>query len=652
VRYQLLVEGKNSALAPVAAQVLQLLSICQKGLSSFELRSLLKVDDQTLERAVEENLCDLVIRLEFLWVVASPDMRRHVCKSVLSKEKRLALHAAISNSFEIKLNKNMTLLGERMFHFYMSRNHSELKQNLADIEHFMLMFTPRLKIDLFRYWQFLESAGYEPVGEYAKALNSFELRLAPPSLDLFKIVLQFCRFFKEYADFETELTPDFKHPLIINKLEIRSSPDASQKKLPASILLTKSASQQPQQKKLSTKRNDFFEDFNDVSVSDEDLAAEEFYDTEGSLISLDDFEGEELLDDQARVDAQGRQLVDYLSKIGILDELDKLGLATNKTNPSSVIAQVHDVRVSNQMDKFRQEHQAFVYEAKQRREEYLKNLNNQSLAPEEELPAQVSRERTSQDPDISFERDFSAGELPKPKLKPLVEDDDFIFPTPKRKTTYFHYKRWVWIMFPWACISSIRGLPFSYLITRCFEHPTKYLSVREEKVSAVHPDPLENCCEDSQELQENRQRAAQRRREPGREPAVPKTDRVRAQEKTQAHQTQDLLPGQVARLRGAALGHQRDGHRRAPRRPELALQDSPGFQNAQLRRVFRQAPEHRSQRSCRPQTEPLLQGQLPLPDLRRCLASEPASQPRETPGRLDPQTRLTPTPTHLRPAKT
>ena len=472
MRYQLLVEDRRSSLAPTAVQVLHLLSVCQKGLSSFELKALLKLDDRTLERAVEENLRDLVVRLDFLWVVVSHDLRRHLAKSVLSREKRQALHAAISSSFELKLNKNMTLVGERMFHFYMSRNHSELKQNLADIEHFMLMFTPALKLDLFRYWQFLESAGYEPVGEYAKALDSFELRLAPPSLDLFKIVLQFCRFFKEYADFESELTPDFKHPLIVNKLEIRSAQDGAPKK--------------PQPKKTSTKRNNFFEDFRDLSVSDGELAAEDFGDSEGSLISLDNFEGEELLDDQERRDAQGRQLVDYLAKIGILDELGKLGLATSKASPASVIAQVHDVRVSNQMQKFRQEHQAFVYEKKLRREEYLKNLNKVSAVSQEEAAPVPRSERGGQDPEVSFERESQAGEPPRPKLKPLVEDDDFIFPTPRRKTTYFHYKRWVWIMFPWACISSVRGLPFSYLISRCFEHPTKYLSVREEKVRPAH----------------------------------------------------------------------------------------------------------------------------------------------------------------------
>lgn len=46
--------------------------------------------------------------------------------------------------------------------------------------------------------------------------------------------------------------------------------------------------------------------------------------------------------------------------------------------------------------------------------------------------------------------------------------------------TYFHYKRWIWVIFPLASMSVKDGLPFSYLISRCFETATRYISVEEE----------------------------------------------------------------------------------------------------------------------------------------------------------------------------
>lgn len=79
------------------------------------------------------------------------------------------------------------------------------------------MFNPTTKLDLFRYWKFLESAGYEPVGEYCTALEAYEIRSNPDAPDLSKIILQLSRFFKEYSDFETSLTPQFLHPSVLNK---------------------------------------------------------------------------------------------------------------------------------------------------------------------------------------------------------------------------------------------------------------------------------------------------------------------------------------------------------------------------------------------------------------------------------------------------
>jgi hypothetical protein len=56
----------------------------------------------------------------------------------------------------------------------------------------------------------------------------------------------------------------------------------------------------------------------------------------------------------------------------------------------------------------------------------------------------------------------------------IAEDGGALHPS------YFHYKRWIWVIFPWASMCVKDGLPFSFLISRCFETATRYMSTEEE----------------------------------------------------------------------------------------------------------------------------------------------------------------------------
>ena len=59
----------------------------------------------------------------------------------------------------------------------------------------------------FRYWQIIEFNGFDPVMEYNKSVEEFEMHFHPSNEDLVKIILQLSRFFKEFGDFELVLTP-------------------------------------------------------------------------------------------------------------------------------------------------------------------------------------------------------------------------------------------------------------------------------------------------------------------------------------------------------------------------------------------------------------------------------------------------------------
>lgn len=67
----------------------------------------------------------------------------------------------------------------------------------------------------------MEQQGFDPTSEYNKAIEGFELHYKPNPEDTFMIVLQVSRFLKEFSDFETNFTPEFRHPPIKGGRELK-----------------------------------------------------------------------------------------------------------------------------------------------------------------------------------------------------------------------------------------------------------------------------------------------------------------------------------------------------------------------------------------------------------------------------------------------
>lgn len=44
-----------------------------------------------------------------------------------------------------------------------------------------------------------------------------------------------------------------------------------------------------------------------------------------------------------------------------------------------------------------------------------------------------------------------------------------------------NYERWLWMVFPWACISQKEQCDYSKQMEKCFTSSTKYMSVVGEK---------------------------------------------------------------------------------------------------------------------------------------------------------------------------
>lgn len=52
---------------------------------------------------------------------------------------------------------------------------------------------------------------------------------------------------------------------------------------------------------------------------------------------------------------------------------------------------------------------------------------------------------------------------------------------PKKKATYYYYKRWLWLIFPWACLSAEEELKYSYVMKKCYSDETKGMRLRDEE---------------------------------------------------------------------------------------------------------------------------------------------------------------------------
>ena len=105
-------------------------------------------------------------------------------------------------------------LEEQTYHLFMAKSYFKLKEIISTIENFLLLFNPNNKYDLCRYWQKLEEQGFDPVIEYNKAIEGFQMHYRPSSENVFRIIVQCSRFLKEFGDFETYFTPEFRHPPI------------------------------------------------------------------------------------------------------------------------------------------------------------------------------------------------------------------------------------------------------------------------------------------------------------------------------------------------------------------------------------------------------------------------------------------------------
>ena len=211
---------------------------------------------------------------------------------------------------------NVRKLEEQLYHLLACRNYFQVKQLLSTIENFLILFNPGNKLALFEAWAQLVAAGYDPVIEYSKSFELFEMNYQPSVESIFTICLQLCRFFKELGDFEVNTSlPEFRHPLIQNRLLTTGAPD----------LETNSEDQAPKEKSWRDRDNR--------------IAGDLFFDE--SRVEADDFSVE--IVDEERNDHSKKITFNYLEDIGLLREIKRLHMY----DPNSQLEVLHGYEKAN-----------------------------------------------------------------------------------------------------------------------------------------------------------------------------------------------------------------------------------------------------------------------------------------------------------------
>ena len=153
-----------------------------------------------------------LMHFQQLWMIKNDSFKKAIIRKYHSIPT--SINEKIAETLKRTPN-SVRKLEEETFQLYCAGNYIKLKDVISEVENFLLLFNPYTKYDLCRYWQKLEERSFDPVIEYNKAIEGFEMHYHPTSDDLFRIITQISRFLREFSDFETYYTPEFRHPQLI-----------------------------------------------------------------------------------------------------------------------------------------------------------------------------------------------------------------------------------------------------------------------------------------------------------------------------------------------------------------------------------------------------------------------------------------------------
>lgn len=437
-------------------KLISILCINYKGLKFDELQSIIPVETNVLAA-----IC-LLFKPFFLhhrgyWKITNPSFIKLYYKNFLkSNTVKRALHLKIATALE-KEDDSIRKLEEQTSNLYHSEDYFSLKQKISSIDNFIILFSENTKFELFRFWKKLEQKGYDPVYEYNKAFELFEMHYNPKDSELFILSIQICRFFKELSEFESSITPEFRHPYI--KSKIVQNVDTIDYK---------------HKQKTEVKR---------FNKTEERVPASGYFKTcKGMLNSnlweayieypkiFDSAEEVDWVFEQTHEDNDVEtQAINYLDEIGILHELKLLGLY----GVSQSILKEHEtlnIEIPLNRDKF-----IGYFEGKLNEKARLRTKGNKGNELYE-FDVEDSQDDiiASNEMLLLQEKDNQVDEYTQ-----MIMGIDLTI-EPAANKLFYYYKRWVWMNFPLICLSKEKT-NFSELMVYCYSDNKSSLDYEQDR---------------------------------------------------------------------------------------------------------------------------------------------------------------------------
>ena len=406
------------------------LILVHKGLSKDELVRLVNLEEERVEMIV--RLLDAVIlKNGDHYKIYLSNVVEYVKTKYFDANSEMTLFKHIAEVLDATPN-SVRKLEELIYSLTESKSWFQLKQIVSAVENFLILFNPEHKFGLGICWSNLISQHYDPVVEYSKSLELYEMHYQPTIEELYQIVLQISRFMKELMDLTQDELPEFRHPFIRNRI------------------LTKTEKQDQQERDLNTtlKKGSLGES---VEFEDDNRIGYEEY-------SIDEKEEE------------NNKNTNHLEDIGLLKDIKLYNMYEDASNTHQVLRDYEKFNVDIPAGEEK-------YMLQFRKMVATENKMKTPFAKESELDDQEDEGKVNLNVQVSDRKSLTGSGFGSEDKESMEEGKNK--KQEEKKGQYF-YKRWIWIMFPWACMSVAQDGNYSELIKKCFKSDLKYIRVGEE----------------------------------------------------------------------------------------------------------------------------------------------------------------------------
>lgn len=477
-------------------------NVSQKGLTYDELLevSQLGLEEDKMFFALFKNF---LIKYKGLWILNNDNLKKAIQSKYMQDPQEInRIHEEIASAIEKKTPNSIRKLEEQTYHLFKSKSYIKLKETISAIENFLLLFNPNNKYDLYRYWQILEENKFDPITEYNNAIEGFQMHYYPNAEDIFRIIVQTSRFLKEFSDFETYFTPQFRHPLINGTFEELNDIGLMREIWVLQIFNSKTLSSKDIQEKLEKVPNQSTSERIKERVEKKKMQASRPANFLSELNSSRQINPNEQLSYSVNLKETKSRKLGRINKVTSEPHLKLTGLQDKQpdSNLNLILNEFEQINIElpANRQRFRQYYIQKIINSVTDNDDAQRvdtdpatqNARGGAAAQHQLKKIKQSQERIYDEETQDIRKDLGSQQsLDQPQLHQTAKEINFKNVTfdqvldnyrlKQPAPSNYYYKRWLWIQFPWACTSL--ACDYSTKMKQCFASATEYMSVQEEK---------------------------------------------------------------------------------------------------------------------------------------------------------------------------